>query len=116
MASQSTRKPDPGPESDEASGETGTPQDAKPLVGEYVDGTPRTYHWPDGPQTAEFGDVVVLPDGLVDDGRWQPTAKKPTRGRDNHPDEIKKTGERQAAARRKAHEETAKAAEGGERR
>lgn len=109
MASQRTTPPEP------ADAEP-RPEDAKPRVGEYLDDTPRTYSWPDGPQTAERGDVCVLPGDWEDDGRWGATAKKPTRLRDNHPDQFEVTAARQAEARKKIHDRLAKAAEGGERK
>lgn len=75
-----------------------------PFLGEYLDETARTYHWPDGPQTVERGDVVVLPDGWMTDGRWHPSSRKgPTRLRDNHPDQRAKTAERQSKARTELH-------------
>lgn len=113
MASSSTKTP---PEPDAETPTTASvaaepdPAPGKQVVAEYVDETPRTYLWPDGPQTAELGDVCVLPDGFADDGRWKPTAKKPTRLRDNHPKQAEVTSERQAEARRKAHEQAAGAA------
>jgi hypothetical protein len=117
MANQSTKKPDP-----EAEGQVPEPEavavieDAKPFVGEYLDEIARTYQF-DGapPQTAERGDVCALPHD-PGDGRWQPSTRKVTRLPDNHPDQFEITSARQAKARLKAHEDAAKAAEGGERR
>lgn len=71
-------------------------------AGEYLDETPRTYFWPDGPQSVELGDVVLVPAGF-DDGRFGPTSKKPTRLRDNHPDQREVTAERQSKARAEVH-------------
>lgn len=70
---------------------------------EYVDEVARTYFWPDGPQTVERGDVVALPEGWVDDGRFAKTGRKPTRLRDNHPDQRAVTAERQSKARAEVH-------------
>lgn len=110
MASSSTKTP-PEPDAETpAAGTEPDPGSGKRAVAEYVDETPLTYLWPDGPQTAEKGDVVVLPDGWANDGRWAPSTRKPTRLRDNHPDEAAKTSARQADARRKAHEQAADAA------
>lgn len=110
-----SRKPDPAPSPspDEKAPE---PEDARPVVAEYLDETPRTYHWPDGPQTAELGDVVVLPDGWENDGRWSKTSKKVTRLRDNHPDQFEITSKRQSEAREQLHARLAGEAKGGEQR
>jgi hypothetical protein len=118
-----TRKPPAEPD------ETADPQDdpgaehgsdpvpaAVARVGEYLDETPRTYQWPDGPQTLERGDVVLVPEGF-DDGRFASSAKKPTRLRDNHPDQRPVTAAAQTKARAKAHPDLAEKQSGkGEQR
>jgi hypothetical protein len=113
MAASSTKTP-PEPAPDETSPADAAPAPdpapAKQVIAEYLDETPRTYLWPDGPQTAERGDVCVLPDGWANDGRWRPFKGVISRLRDNHPDQATKTSERQAEARRKAHEQAAGAA------
>ena len=114
MASQSTKKPDPGGEEQAPEPEpVAVIEDAKPFVGEYLDLIPRTYQF-DGaaPQTAELGDVCALPHD-PGDGRWQPSARKVTRLPDNHPDQKPITSARQAEGRREALERAA-AAEKGE--
>lgn len=84
------------------------PKDGKPAVGEYLDETPRTYLWPDGPQTVELGDIVALPDGWENDGRFGSTSKKVSRLRDNDPDQFQATSERQSKARAELHARLAK--------
>lgn len=109
------RKPDPADEpEDQAAAEQRPVQGERKFVGEYLDETPRTYQF-DGapPQSAEKGDVCELPHD-PGDGRWAPSKAKPTRLPDNHPDQMEITSARQAKARRKAHEQAAAAAEGGE--
>jgi hypothetical protein len=108
-----SRKPDPAPEPDETAPE---PEDVRPVVAEYLDETPRTYHWPDGPQTAELGDMCALPDGWENDGRWRVAKLVITRLRDNHPEQAAKTSARQTQARNELHARLAEEAKGGEQR
>lgn len=82
--------------------ESGAPA-AKGVVGEYLEETPRTYLWPDGPQTVERGDVVTLPDGQKAEGAFGASSKKPTRLRDNHPDQAAITSAAQSKARAELH-------------
>lgn len=100
-------KQPPGPQPQDAApdqpAEHDTPPGPRRTVGEYLDETPRTYLWPDGPQSVERGDVVALPDGWKQDGRFGPTSKKPTRLRDNHPDQRAATAERQTRQRAAVH-------------
>lgn len=88
--------------------EEAPPSAPKVVTAEYLDETPRTYLWPDGPQTVERGDVVTLPDGFQDDGRWSQTSKKPTRLRDNHPNQAAITSAAQSKARTELHAALAK--------
>jgi hypothetical protein len=111
------RKPPAEPDETSTPEESGPDQSdsAQPETGarghEYVDGIERTYYWPDGPQTVERGDVVALPEGWANDGRFAKTAKKPTRLRDNHADQRKVTAERQTKARDELHARLAKEGE-----
>jgi len=76
-------------------------------VYEYVDLTPRTYHFDAAPpQTAEFGDVCPLPYDPKD-GRWQPSKKKVTRLPD--PQQAAKDEEDRRATAAKAAERDADA-------
>ena len=111
------RKPPAEPDETSASEESGVGQNdgAQPEAGgrghEYVDEVERTYFWPDGPQTVVRGDVVALPEGWVGDGRFVKSAKKPTRLRDNHPDQRKTTEAKQSKARTELHRRLAKEGE-----
>ncbi len=80
-------------------------------VYEYTVVAPKTYLFPDGPQTAEFGDVCPLPYDPKD-GCWQPSKKKVTRGRDNDPQQAAKNAAKQAEARAEVHQQTVKQAAG----
>jgi len=108
------RKPPAEPDKTSTSEESGPDQDggAQPETGgrghEYVDEVERTYMWPDGPQTVERGDVVALPEEWANDGRFAKTSKKPTRLRDNHPDQREVTAARQTKARNELHARLAK--------
>lgn len=76
-------------------------------VYEYVDLTPRTYHFDAAPpQTAEYGDVCPLPYDPAD-GRWQPSKKKVTRLPD--PEQAAADTEAQRKAAAKAAEQDAAA-------
>ena len=92
--------PEPAPEVPAASPSTAG-------VYEYVDLTPRTYHF-DGapPQTAEFGDICPLPYD-PQDGRWQPSKKRVTRLPD--PQQAAQDAEAQRAAYAKAADQGASA-------
>jgi hypothetical protein len=96
MATQSPPPDAPAPEPAPPQSAPAAPSTAG--VYEYVDLTPKTYLFPDGPQTAEKGDVCDLP---YDPGDrcWQSTKKKVTRLRDNDPEQAAKTAAQQSAER-----------------
>lgn len=95
-----TQPPTPDADAPEQAPAASDAQAAPPStagVYEYTDLIGRTYQFPDGPQSAEYGDVCQLPYDPAD-GRWQASKKKPTRTRDNDPEQAAKNAQQRRAA------------------